>query len=138
MDDVVGCEEELEEEEPEIDEPATPVLPSSSDDEESSYVPNEEDAARYFNMFQATLEILKTMSLKFSKECGGVSEMYAKGKTENPLPICPFWILTFMSCKTEVMTTRALEDVPLRTRSILGDTDLNSKRRRCGHGFENW
>lgn len=30
-----------------------------------------------------------------------------------------------MACKVETMTTHALEDVPLRTRSILGDLDIN-------------
>lgn len=30
------------------------------------------------------------VQIEFSKECGGVSALYAKDKTENPLPIAPF------------------------------------------------
>lgn len=77
-------------------------------------------------MFDETLEALKNTSLRFLKQSGSVSEMYAREKTGNPLPIRPFWVIKFISCNAEAMNTHALEDVPLITKSILGDIDLSS------------
>lgn len=76
-------------------------------------------------MFRRTIETLKTISIEFFRNCGSVSDIYSREKTGDSLPIRPFWITKFMSCGPEVMTTHALEDVPLRTRSILGDPDIN-------------
>lgn len=116
----------IDEDEVELEELNTPISPDDSSVQESSYTPNEKNAGRYFNMFQATLEILKDTSLKFLKQSGSVAEMYAREKTVNPLLIRPFWVIKFISCNAEAMTTYALEYVPLVTKSVLGDIDLSS------------
>lgn len=130
---------ELDEEEPEEDHPEvefeiddsdvddneTPSLPFDTLGEPSGYEPSPDNITRYRGLFKATMEALKEASSTIIKEAGGSQSMYITNKTD-PYPIHPGWVLTFINCDPSKFTDRAIEDVPVGTRSILGDPDLNS------------
>lgn len=91
-------------------------------------VPDLEHAERYHNMFRATLDALKKESIRLFQEHGSsISKLYDINKTKAPPAIHPYWVSRLISCDPELLTTRALMDVPSKTQSILGDPDLSAE-----------
>ncbi|KAI7773700.1 hypothetical protein LA080_010045 [Diaporthe eres] len=128
-------EEELEEDDPEFqveiddsedDDDETTALPFDTIEEPSGYQPSLDNIIRYRGLFKATVEGLKEASSAIIKGCGSAQAMWDRKKTE-PYPIHPGWVLKFINWDPDTLTDRALEDVPARTKSILGDPDLNSE-----------
>lgn len=135
LNELVAFDEEPEENEPEAefiaedsgDEDDQPTaLPFNNLEAPSGHRESLGNINRYRSLFKATIEALKDASIALVNKHGSVESLRAANAI-TPVSIHPRWVVTFMNGNPEVLTTNALEDVPLRTRSILGDPDLRSE-----------
>lgn len=67
---------------------------------------------------------LRQASKDLLKECGGFNSLYS---LKDALPIHPGRMIKFQNCDPEVLKDAALEDMPTKTMSILGDPELNAE-----------